>query len=142
MLERKPIFPAIWLSLIVQVSASWIFWIFWINICVYIYKGICLPYAGPYFGLELTYYIVWGLTSVFRHIIGRHGLARCDPMALIYYVVVTVFTIVACNLYFVHFQAYILRMELILNAFCMAVECLEAILALVCALVYMKQQAI
>jgi transmembrane protein 216 len=141
MLERKPILPAIWLSLIVQVSASWIFWIFWLNILVYIYKGIVLPYAGPYFGLELSYYIAWGLTSVFRHIIGRHGLARCEPTALIYYVIVTVFTIICCNLYFVHFQAYILRMELIFNAFCMAVECVEAVLGIVCAVVYMKQQA-
>jgi hypothetical protein len=31
---------------------------------------------------------------------------------------------------------------MIFVAFCMAVEALEAVLALVCALVYMKQQAI
>jgi hypothetical protein len=142
MLDRKPALPAVWLSLIVQVSASWIFWIFWLNILVYIYKGICFPYTRSYFGVEVTYYIVWGLTSVLRYIIGHHGLARCDPIVLIYYVVVTAFTIIAGNVYFVRYQAYVLRMELILNAFCLAVECLEAILGLACAVVYIQQQVV
>jgi hypothetical protein len=43
MLHRTPVLPGIWRGLIMNVSASWIFWIFCLNVLVYIYKGICLP---------------------------------------------------------------------------------------------------
>lgn len=142
MFEKKPIFPAIWLALIMDVSSTWMLCIFWIEILVFIYKGVCLPYAAPYFGIEITFYIIWGLTTLLRNKIGDHGLARCEPKALVFYLIITLFTILCCNLYFVNYQAYILRIDLILNAFCMAVECLEAILALVCTIAYARKQAI
>jgi hypothetical protein len=37
------------------------------------------------------------------------------------------------------FQIYILRIGRLLNAFCMTLESLEAVLALVCAIMYMTQ---
>jgi hypothetical protein len=142
MIERKPVLPAIWLSLIHHVSKSWVFWIFWINVLVFIYKGICLPYTKSEFGLEVTLYVVWGLTSVLRYSVGSHGLSRCEPLALIFYVLLTLFTMLCGSLYFVHYQVFVLRMELIFNAFCFALQGVETILALVCAIMYSKQQAI
>jgi transmembrane protein 216 len=142
MIERKPLLPGIWLALVMNLSRSWLFWIFWLNLIVYIYKGICLPYAGRYFDLEITFYVVWGCTTAFRSSVGRHGLSRCEPVGLILFAVITLFTILACNLYFIRYQAYILRIELIFNSFCMALEILELILAIVCALLYMKAQAL
>jgi hypothetical protein len=108
-------------------------------ILIYIYKGIVPPYAGSYLGLDITFYVVWGLTSVFRHLVGINGLARCEPIALIFFVVISLFCVVACNLYFVRFQTYILRIERLLSSFCMALEGLEAVLALVCAIMYMTK---
>ena len=140
--EKKPIFPAIWLAVIMDVSSKWLLCIFWIEVCVYIYKGVTLPYQSPYFGIELTFYIIWGLTTIFKDSVGSHGLARCEPKALIFFTIITLFTILCCNLYFVNYQAYILRIDLILNAFCMTVECIEAVLAIVCAIVYAKKQAL
>lgn len=142
MIDRKSILPAIWLALIMDVSASWIFWIFWINILVYIYKGVALPYVGSDFGVELTFFIVWGLTTLFRYQIGQHALSRCEPTGLIFFIVVTAFATICCNLYFINYQSYILRVEVILNAFCMALELVELVLGLACALIYMKRQAI
>ena len=141
-MEIKPVLPAIWLSVVMNVSKYWFIWIFWINILVWIYKGISLPYAGPYLGLEITFYVLWGLITILRYSIGGHALARCNGIQLIFFIVSTLFAILCCNLYFVHYQAYILRIELIINSFCMAFESLEVILALVSAIMYMKQQSI
>ena len=140
--EMVPVLPAIWLSVLMNSSRNWFISIFWINILVWIYKGINLPYAGPYLGLEVTYYVLWGLTTLLRYNVGCHALARCNPVQIIFYILSTLFTVLCCNLYFVRYQAYILRIELILNSFCMAIEGAEVLLALIAALMYMKQQAI
>lgn len=140
--EIKPVLPAIWLSVLMNVSRNWFIWLFWINILVWIYKGINLPYAGPYLGLEITYYVLWGLISLLRYSIGKHALSRCDPVQIIFFIISTLFACVCCNLYFVRYQAYILRIELIFNSFCMAIEILEFILALISAIWYFKLQKI
>jgi hypothetical protein len=57
-------------------------------------------------------------------------------------VILTLFTLLCGSLYFVEYQVYVVRMELIFNSLCIAVQGIEAILALICALMYSKQQAI
>ena len=140
--EINPVLPAIWLSVLMNVSKNWFIWIFFINLLVWIYKGINLPYAGPYLGLEITYYVLWGLISLLRYSIGSHALSRCDPVQIIFFIISTLFACLCCNLYFVRYQAYILRIELIMNSFCMAIEILEVILALVSMILYIKAQKI
>jgi len=142
MIETKVFFPAVWLALIMYVSTSWMFWIFLMNIVVFIYKGVALPYSSPSLGLDVTYYCVWGLITLCRHSIGSHGLARGEPFALFSFVVITLFAIIGGNLYFTNYQTYILRIDLVLNAFCMAVECLEALLALICGIHYTRARRI
>ena len=140
MIEKKPTLAGIWLGEIMDLTDIWFFWIFWVEIGVFIYKGCVLPYAKPYFGIEFTFYIVWGLTTIFRSSLGDHGLSRCDPLALVFYLIVTLFTTLCCNLYFVHYQAFILRIDLIFNAFCMGIECLEFLLAAICAIIFFVRE--
>lgn len=142
MLEKKSVLPAVWLAVLMDLGASWMFWIFWINICVYIYKGACLPYSGSDFGFELAYYIIWGLTALLRNNVGQHALSRCEVKGMMFYVILSLFTIVCCSLYFVFYQAYILRVEMILNGFCMAVHAIEMILAVICLIIYAKKQTV
>lgn len=134
--EKKPVLPAIWLSVLLNVSRNWLICIFWINILVWIYKGVNLPYAKTYLGLEITYFVLWGLISLLRYSIGNHALSRCDPTQIIFFLISTAFAVLCCNHYFVWYQAYILRIELIMNSFCMAIESLEFILGLISCIWY------
>lgn len=142
MIEKKSVLPAVWLAVLMDVTATWIFWLFWINACVYIYKGICLPYSGSDFGMELTYYFVWGLIMVLRNSVGQHALSRCEVMGLIFYVVLSLFGLICCSFYFIYYQTYILRIEVIFNAFCIGVNGLEMILAIICLIIFARKQAI
>lgn len=142
MREQTPNLPGLWLGLIMRVSKVWLFCIFWLNICFFIYKGLTLPYPKTYLGLDIFYYVCWGITGMLRHAIGTRGVARFEPLALIFFFLSTLFAVFTQSLYFVRYQTFVLRIELIFNSFCISIEALEAILGIIAAILYMKAQKI
>ena len=141
MRESKPVFPGLVLALILRISKSWLFWIFWIDVLVFIYKGIELPYHSEYLGFEISFLVSWGIITFFRIQVGTRAVARFQPLSFYLFIICTIFALII-NCYLLFLQAYSLRIELILNSFCLGVEALEAILALASALMYGKQQTV
>ena len=141
MRETKPNFPGLLLGLILFVSGNWFGAIFFINILIFIYKGIQLPYAGPYLPMDIILYLCWGFMSLVRPKVGNRGLKRFDPIALFLFSASTLFALVA-SIYFAFFQTYVLRLEFFFNVFCLAFECLELILGVVSAIMYLIAQKV
>jgi len=141
MRETKPNFPGLVLGLIMFVTGRVIFFIFVFNSILFYYKGQTLPYAGPYYSMDVTLYVSWGLISLIRHKVGNRGVARFDPTALFMFVLVTVFSIVS-SVYFAFYQTYILRVEYPFNLFCLIVESVECFLGLLAGIMYKSQQSI
>ena len=141
MRESTPNFPGLVLGLLLYVSGGWLGAIFVINILIFIYKGIELPYAGPYYPMDIILYCCWGFMSLVRVKVGNRGVKRFDPIALILFVVCSVFALVA-SLYFAFYQTYILRLEFFINVFSLALEAVEIILGLVSAIMYMSAQKV
>lgn len=141
MRETKPSILGLFLGLLIHVSSGWLALIFIINILLFIYKGIELPYAGPYFPMDVILYCCWGVMSLIRTQVGNRGVRRFDGVALIMFSVVTLFAMIA-SLYFALYQTYVLRLEFIFNIFSLALECIEFILGLGSAIMYLVAQKV
>ena len=132
--ESKPHPLSLFLSIIIHVSESWFLWAFGIQILLFIYKGITLLYAGPFLGLDISFFVSWGIITFIRHKIGRRGLARNDGIVLFWFFGLTLFALVA-NSYLIWFQSYVLRLEELVLIFLFCVESLEALLSLVLGII-------
>ena len=141
MKETHPNFPGLLLGLIMFVTGKIFFWIFLINFILFIYKGINLPYAGPYLTMDILMYICWGLISLIRHKVGNRGVARFDPSALIFFGIITFFSICA-SIYFAFYQTYVLRLEFPFNFVSFIIETIELFLAFISGFLYSKSQSI
>ncbi|EAY18690.1 hypothetical protein TVAG_062950 [Trichomonas vaginalis G3] len=141
MRETQPNILGLFLGLLLHVSSGWLALIFIINILLFIYKGIELPYAGPYYPMDVILYVCWGIMSLIRTKVGNRGVRRLDGVALIMFAVVTLFSGIG-SLYFALFQTYVLRLEFIFNIFALALEILEFILGIGSAIMYIVAQKV
>lgn len=141
MRETQPNMLGLFLGLLLHVSSGWLALIFVINILLFIYKGIELPYAGPYLPMDIILYVCWGFMSLIRTQVGNRGVRRLDGVALIMFSVVTLFAMIA-SLYFALFQTYVLRLEFIFNIFSLALEIIEFLLGITSAIMYIVSQKV
>lgn len=141
MRQTKPNIMSLILGLLLNISGYWLFGIWVLNILLFIYKGISLPYAAFCLPLDVVVHCCWGLMSLIRYQVGIRGVARSDSIALIFFGVSTIFALVS-SIYLAFYQTYILRLEFIFNVFSLVLELAETILGTTAAVMYMMSRVV
>ncbi|GFR49327.1 hypothetical protein Agub_g11353 [Astrephomene gubernaculifera] len=86
-----------------------------LNILVFVYKGLQLPYPNRNFSMEFCFSWLWILIEAPRLFLASKG-NKTERAAPIIFSTILAMPLLAMYIYFVGFQTYVLKIDQILNA--------------------------
>eukprot|EP00277_Geminigera_cryophila_P011701 CAMPEP_0179440154 /NCGR_PEP_ID=MMETSP0799-20121207/23742_1 /TAXON_ID=46947 /ORGANISM="Geminigera cryophila, Strain CCMP2564" /LENGTH=142 /DNA_ID=CAMNT_0021223197 /DNA_START=178 /DNA_END=606 /DNA_ORIENTATION=+ len=121
------------LQILIFFNGVWLA-IFWaVCLGVFIWKGIELPYPGGRLAGEVILLFAHALVESCRLLIGSKGNKTEHKVLVILFIVLSIPSALV-NIFYIEFQTYVLRLDLILNTVCLlfiGLEILVGIFAIV-----------
>mmetsp|Transcript_15786 Transcript_15786/g.44182 ORF Transcript_15786/g.44182 Transcript_15786/m.44182 type:complete len:147 (-) Transcript_15786:133-573(-) len=89
--------------------------VWWIaELCVFIYKGISLPYPTNSYAVEFTFLWLYLLVEPVRLFLGSKG-NKTESVQPLSFSLLCSLPVIALHIYLMLFQTFVLRLELIMN---------------------------
>mmetsp|Transcript_3065 Transcript_3065/g.7673 ORF Transcript_3065/g.7673 Transcript_3065/m.7673 type:complete len:143 (-) Transcript_3065:115-543(-) len=99
------------------------------NIAIFIWKGVELPYPANRLGPEVFLIFAVVIVNVVRLFLGSKGNKTENRVLLIIFIVLSLFAALG-NIFFIIFQTYVLRIEMVLNVISLVFIGLETLFAI------------
>lgn len=116
---KRRVLTSLALQVFVFFGAWWdLFW-FVLEILVFIWKGWTLPYPSRNFGFEFAFCWIFPLVEVPRLFLMSMG-NKTERAAPLFYSYVLALPLIGLYIYFLQFQTYALKIELLINAIALA----------------------
>lgn len=112
-----------------------LFWV--ISILVFVYKGVTLPYPQHRFAAEFAIQWLFLLVEPSRLFLGSKGNKTEQSAPLLFSILLSL-PMVAFFVYYLKFQTYVLKLEVLLHAISLALCCLQVLLGTLAALRFMQ----
>mmetsp|Transcript_18867 Transcript_18867/g.32473 ORF Transcript_18867/g.32473 Transcript_18867/m.32473 type:complete len:144 (+) Transcript_18867:41-472(+) len=102
---------------------------FWLNIAIFIYKGLNLPYPPNTFGWEVVFIVVYVPVELCRLFLGSKG-NKTEHAGPMYWFLLLSAPVAFGNIYYMILQIYVLRIDQVLNVINLVFIGLEVIFAI------------
>ncbi|KAG2489989.1 hypothetical protein HYH03_011618 [Edaphochlamys debaryana] len=109
-------------------GAWWDFIYYVVNIAVFIYKGLTLPYPSTNFAMEFSFSWLWILIDAPRLFLASKGNKTERALPIIFSGVLGL-PVLGMYIYFIAFQTYVLKIDQLTNAIALIFMGLQFILA-------------
>ncbi|XP_033101852.1 transmembrane protein 216-like [Anneissia japonica] len=120
---------------------GWYFGFFWIcEILIFAYKGTVLPYPGSNLAGEIVLLFTLLAVEVVRLFMGKKGNLTEKLMHLAVSVALSV-PVIFVYIYYLIWQTYVLRVEVILNAIQLVFLAFEIIFSLIAIITFARAEA-
>jgi len=130
---RRRVLTSLTLQIFIFFGAWWDVFYYVLNILVFVYKGVQLPYPKRNFDMEFCFSWLWILIEVPRLFLESKG-NKTESAGPIFFSFFLALPILGMYVYFVAFQTYVLKIDQILNGAALAFIGLQLIFGLIAAI--------
>lgn len=112
---------------------------FVLQLLLFIYKGVMLPYPTSAIGLEVAFVFAYGILQAFRLWMTSMG-NKTESISLLVWGLCLSAPVVVFHAYMIRLQVYVLRLDQIINGIGLVFIGAEVILCLVAVVIFLRAQ--
>ncbi|KAF5839358.1 hypothetical protein DUNSADRAFT_1042 [Dunaliella salina] len=132
---KKPVrrvLTSLTLQILIFFSIWWNCFYYVLNILVFVYKGLVLPYPQQNFDMEFSFAWLYIILEIPRLFLVTKG-NKAEQVIPIIFSLVLALPLLAMYAYFIDFQTYVLKVDLILNGIALGFIGLQVLLSIFAA---------
>ncbi|EFJ45879.1 hypothetical protein VOLCADRAFT_121132 [Volvox carteri f. nagariensis] len=126
---RRRVLTSLGFQIFIYFGGWWDVAYYILNILVFVYKGLQLPYPGRNFAMEFSFSWLWILIEAPRLFLASKG-NKTESVGPIIFSCILAMPLLAMYVYFVAFQTYVLRIDQLLNGIAIAFVALQVVFAI------------